>query len=154
MPCPAPQHTNFRRGTPLHELPDRGGHGAEKVTSLIHRVLFAVVVAPCPQFCEQGLPTFLHMGGTGRRAIAYCTKVRSIWCEHSPFLLRLDRQGPRIDPCNTEVHTWLVYPIRRRALPKYNYALSVPLQPRDHEQASTSRFRFGRYFAPTPRILP
>ena len=42
-----------------------GGHGAEKVTSLIRCVLVGVLLAPCPQFCEQGLTTFLHMGGTG-----------------------------------------------------------------------------------------
>ena len=43
-----------------------GGYGAEKVTSLIRRVLLGVLLAPCPQRCEQGLATFLHMGGTGR----------------------------------------------------------------------------------------
>ena len=45
-----------------------GGHGAEKVTNLIRRVLVGVLLAPCPQFCEQGLTTFLHTGGT-RRAV-------------------------------------------------------------------------------------
>ena len=44
--------------------PLTGGHGAEKVTSLIGRVLVGVLLAPCRQFCEQGLTTLLHMGGT------------------------------------------------------------------------------------------
>ena len=44
----------------------RGGHGAEKVTSLVRRVLVGVLLAPCPQLCGQGLTTFLHMGGTRR----------------------------------------------------------------------------------------
>ena len=43
-----------------------GGHGEEKDTSLIHRVLVGVLLVPCPQFCEQGLTTFLHMGGARR----------------------------------------------------------------------------------------
>ena len=43
-----------------------GGHGAEKVTCLIGRVLVGVLLAPCPQFCEQDPTTFLRMGGTRR----------------------------------------------------------------------------------------
>ena len=62
------------------------------------------------------------------RAIAYCTEVHSIWGGHSPFSLQLDHQGQRVDPHNVEQHTWLLYPTRRRAQPKCNYALSVPLQ--------------------------
>ena len=49
-----------------------GGHGAEKVTTLIHRVLVGEPLAPCPQFCDQGLTTFLHMSGTG---VALCNCV-------------------------------------------------------------------------------
>ena len=33
---------------------------------LIRCVLVGVLRAPCPQFCEQRLTTFLHMGGTRR----------------------------------------------------------------------------------------
>ena len=69
MPCPTPQHTHFRRGTLLHVPADRGGMVREKVTNLIRRVLVGVLVAPCPQFCKQGLTTFLHMGGTGRAVV-------------------------------------------------------------------------------------
>ena len=43
-----------------------GGHCAEKVSSLVRNVLVKVLLARCPQFCAQGLTTFLHMGGTRR----------------------------------------------------------------------------------------
>ena len=38
----------------------------KKVISLICRVFVGVFLAPCPQICEQGLTTFLQVGGTGR----------------------------------------------------------------------------------------
>ena len=56
------------------------------------------------------------------------TEVRSIWCGHSPFSLQLNRQRQQVDPHSVEVRTGLLYPTRRHAQPKCNFALSVPLQ--------------------------
>ena len=50
-----------------------------------------------------------------RRAIAYCTEVRSTWCGGSRFLLQLDRQAQQVDPRSAER--------RRHKLPTPHQAL-------------------------------
>ena len=97
-------------------------------------------LATRPQFGEQGLIAFLHMGGTGGVVLPLCiikkctiygvdiVHFRCIWCGHSPFLLRPDQQGPQVDPHTAEIRMRQLHLIRQRAGAKCNYALCVPLQ--------------------------